>query len=813
MRQTLAEDVSTELLDAINRIELPERLRRMRERYFSEWPKADGERAKLAADSWKETVGQPLPVRRARLLQNILENISVTIFDDEMTVGSISKYLRGANPSLDYDSQMLAPVMEDKKTLTFGGPVETGLITDEDQKNCSECAETFKGQTGAEKVAEFGRSAFGSWYDDLLEAKGTLSIYGIPPLPCTPKWEIVFEKGLRGIIEEVRARINAIEGTEDDPEKFFFLQSVIISCEAVVTFAGRYAEAALEKASSEADPARKAELEKIAEICTQVPENPSRTFREALQTYRLLLVALFLEQTTFAPWTGRIDQFLCYYFRRDIAEGRLNVEEAAELVGDVFSFEARLQHVRTLDWRDFVQATLIRSYTIGGVDKDGEDACNEMTYLILHVAGLLRYAEPHISLRWSPNIPERFMMKAAETNCEVGGGIPQYQNDEHIIKYFTDRGWPIEHARNYAIEGCSHPVTDNVPSIVHPVYLNSALALDLALHNGIAPMTGKRIGIKTGDPRKFKTFDDVLDAWKKQQEYLTRRLCRYLRFGWRIVDQYWQAPLQASLLPKCLEEAKDIRGYGMGPYSIYFKDRNLVDTGDCLAAIKKLVFDDAKLTMEELLQAIDANFENGNGRGEEINKMCLDAPKYGNDIEEVDDLVRQIAKYSASIIFSEKNPFGEPFLIIRNGVSWHYHAGQGVGALPNGRKAGKPLYDGSASPMTGMDRNGPTAVVRSLLKADFVESISSIFNQRFTLGLFQSPENRKKLCIFTDTFNKHGGTHIQYNLLDRRMLLAAKKEPEKYRDLVVRVAGYSAYFVTLTPEVQDEIIARTEQRL
>jgi len=806
--------VDWRLIEEIDNIQLSDRLVRLRERYFSETPRVCGERAKILAKVWKEIRGDPIEIKRAKLIRRVLEEMPTPIFDDELTVGSWGKYFRAANPSIDWDAEYFPRVKVDEYMVTFGGPAERGFFTREDWEACLQAMDALRGETPAEKIREFRNLIWGDWYEDAVEARATLRYEGIPVVPARPRWEKVLQKGIKGILEEARGRLELLQTTgDDDPEKFYFLKAIIDSLEGVIIFARRYARAAREKAGLVEDEARRRELEEIADICERVPENPATTLREAIQAYRMVLTALFLEQTTFACWAGRIDQWLYPYFERDVKGGRLKLEEAAELLGDLITFEARLQHIRHLDWREFVQATMVRSYTLGGVTREGKDACNELTYLFLHMMGLLRYAEPHISFRWHPDVPQRFMRKCAQVNCQVYGGIPMYLNDVHIIKYLTERGIPAEEARDYCILGCSQPIADPQPHECQPVYTNATLALDLALHNGISPVTGKKIGIETGDPRTFRSFEEVYDAWKKQHEFLTRRLLWHGRFAWHILVQYWRTPLLSALLPGCIEAAKDyLVGGGGGPYIQYFKDRSFVNVADSLMAIKKLVFEDRKLTMEELLAALDSDF--AGDKGEEIRQMCLAAPKYGNDIDEVDYLLRDCAKFSASICYSEKcAPSDNPYMINRNGVSWHYYAGKGVGALPDGRKAREPLADGSLSPMTGRDKNGPTAVVNSVLKADFTEAAVSILNMKFPAGLFQAPDNLDKLIAFTEAFLKNGGIHIQYNILNKDILIEAKKNPEKYKDLVVRVAGYSAYFVNLSPEIQDEIIARTEQWL
>ncbi len=342
--------------------------------------------------------------------------------------------------------------------------------------------------------------------------------------------------------------------------------------------------------------------------------------------------------------------------------------------------------------------------------------------------------------------------------------------------------------------------------------INMPLLVDLALHNGVAPMTGKRIGTETGDPRTFKSFDDMWRAYRKQIEFIVPRSNAMLYTAHRVEEQRIRFPMWSCLLPGCMENGKDFLVGGMYSYKTWdWKDRGHVDAADSLTAIKVLVFEQKKLTMGELVDALDSNF--AGARGKEIEQMCLAAPKYGNGIAEVDRMVRESGQVMGELVGKYRNPLGGPYSINRYGVSWHYYGGKGVGALPDGHKAGEPLDDGSLSPMRGTDRNGVTGVLRSAINAEFKESRAAVLNQKFPATLMASPEAMEKLASLTRTFLTSGGSHIQYNILDQSVLLDAKAHPERYKDLIVRVAGYSAYWVHLTPEVQDDIIARSVQGL
>ncbi|MFC2047991.1 pyruvate formate lyase family protein, partial [Chloroflexota bacterium] len=516
-------------------------------------------------------------------------------------------------------------------------------------------------------------------------------------------------------------------------------------------------------------------------------------------------------------YCGRLDQCQYPYFKKDIEEGRITVERSADLVGGFITLLGRREQCAQVLMREAVQTNKISNITLAGLTRDGEDACNELTHLFLHMVGLLKYAEPHFSFTWHEGTPHWAMMKAIETNRKTGAGHPQFLNGDTATKYFVDRGVSPEDARDHAYLGCSYAHPKNQGYHCKAIsYINLALLLDLALHNGISPMTGKKIGLETGDPKNFKSFDELYQAVVKQTEFQVKRFVHRLHIAHKTELSTWRVPLHSTFATGCLENGYDIMMGGQmanpAEHPVWdVIDRGHVSTADSLTAIKKLVFDDRKLSMDELIKALDSNFEGE--RGEEIQRMCLDAPKYGNDIDEADFMVRDVGKIIPKLLESERTPFGSKYTIIRQGLTWHYYGGKGVGALANGRKAGLPLADASLSPTQGADTNGPTAVCNSALKADFSDAKTAVLNQKFPLSLFKSEGFAEKLADFTETFFRNGGLHIQYNLLDAETLRKAKEHPEQYKDLIVRVAGYSAYFVLLAPEVQDEIIARTEQML
>ena len=510
---------------------------------------------------------------------------------------------------------------------------------------------------------------------------------------------------------------------------------------------------------------------------------------------------------------GRMDQYLRPYFEQDIRAGRLTLERAAELLGSAITLWGMktVVQVGKTQKQTHQFSYSINSINISGVDKNGNDASSELSYLILHMIGLLRLSSPTVLFNWHSQTPRWLLLKALETNYLTKGGIPLFENSDHVVACFVKDGTPVEVAREWYGQGCVTPILPT--KIDHngsegKGAVNVAFILDLTLHRGVSQITGKKIGIDTGDPCSFKSFEELYEAFKKQYRYVVNRVLWLGTVAQSVEPQYLRFPFNSCIAgPQCMEKGQDIM-ITDETHSYGISDRAIVDTADSLLAIKKLVFDEKKLTMDELLKALDTNFEGE--KGERIRQMCLNAPKFGNDIDEADYMVRDVGEFSASVIYAYQNPFGQPCKISREGLSWHYFGGLGVGALPNGRKAKEPLNDGSISPMRGMDKLGPTGVLRSALKAGFKESYASCLNQKFSGSAMQSPESREKLAVLIETFFKNGGQHIQFNLVDTAELLDAKAHPEKHRDLVVRVGGFSAYFVMLSPEIQDDIIYRSE---
>ena len=804
------------LINRVNTLQLSERLFRLKDAMLSAPRIITVDRARFAMESWKETEGEDIEIRRARLFEKVLDNAPIAIYDFDMVVGRETEHLVGAPVFVDETGDSIPGLWNEGYSLARGMQFQE-TTKKEDKSTLRECSRFFASKTAPDHVADVWHSMVGTWAQDISEAKGsdpTPDSGYFPGITCRGMWEKILSKGMRGLIDEASAGITRFkEMKETDINKLCFWRSAIIVCEAMIRYAQRYAELARRKARVESNPERRLELIEIAGICERVPENPARTFHEALQSMNFIMVGRGLE-SMYPLLIGRIDQYLRPYFEKDIREGRLTLERAADLLGSALTLWGMkvVVPIGKTQQETHQFSYSINSINIGGVDRNGDDASNALSYLVLHMIGLIRLSSPTILLNWHSQIPRSLLLKAFETNSKTKGGIPLFENSDYVVTSFVNDGTPVEDARDWYGQGCVTPVLPT--KIDHngsegKGAVNVALILDLTLHRGISQITGKKVGIDVGDPRDFDTFEELYEAFRRQYKYVVNRVLWLGTLAQSIEPQYLRFPFNSCITgPRCMEKGQDIL-ITDSDHSYGISDRAIVDTADSLMAIKKLVFDQKLLTMGELMNALDSNFSGK--KGEEIRQICLAAPKFGNDIDEVDLMVRDVGIFSAGVIMSYTNPFDVACKISREGLSWHYFGGLGVGALPNGRKSKEPLNDGSISPMRGTDRLGPTGVIRSVLKAGFKESYASCLNQKFSGSVMQSPESREKLAVFTDTFFRNGGQHIQYNLVDKEELLDAKAHPEKHRDLVVRVGGFSAYFVMLSPEIQDDVIYRSEQ--
>jgi formate C-acetyltransferase len=575
----------------------------------------------------------------------------------------------------------------------------------------------------------------------------------------------------------------------------------------VINFARRYAELAGSMAEQENDPARKAELKKIADICSQVPAHPAANFHEALQSIWFIFLVLMIEGWGAGMSLGRCDQYLYPYYKNDLAEGRITREEVHELLALVL---IKMNGVIAL--ANAVVASFIGGYpvmqgiTVGGITSDGKDAVNELSYALLEAEKVVGLSAEDLVVRVNKSTPEAFLLKACETAKQLKGKI-KFVSDETTILSMLTNGIPIEHARNYISTGCHNPTVPAVSHDIGGVSFNLPMMLELALNNGSSRLTGEQMGPKTGDPKKFTSYEEVWDAYKKQVEALLPTGFLYKNADLQLFAQT-PCPFQSALFNGCIEKGIDINCGGTAPYFTHTTGFvGAPNVGDSLAAIKRAVFDDKTITMERLVDALDKNFEGE----DEVRHVLKKAPKFGNDDDYVDLIVKDAIVHVCDFVKAHRSYAGIKSTAACITMTANIPLGYAVGALPDGRKAGEPLSEGGISPYQGRNVSGPTATMRSVAKLDQVKLTNgSILNMRFCPEAVKDEAKMRKFASLVRTFCETGGNLVQFNFISNDMLLDAQSHPEKYKDLLVRVATYSAFFVELSPELQNDLITRIE---
>ena len=812
-------EINQKLLEEIDAIELSPANRAWREAVRGATWRIHADRQRLALQSWRETEGMDLELRRAKLLEHILDNIPIDILPFDLIVGRATPSVIGCATAMDICGDYIPAIWNDDRRVD--ATMDASVLLDEETlETLRESARYFGGKTVPDLSYKAWEAAMGSFGRDMEDAKlkdPSLDATVFGQVTTSLNWDKIVKVGLRAYIDEAKdhlARFRA--STDTDVSKAYFWESAVIVLEAVIRLGARYAALAEEKAAAEPDAARRAELLEIARVCRRVPEHAPRSFREALQLMSFCGVAKISEHPMHGnPHWGRADQYLYPFFKRDYDAGTLSAARAGELIADLIGRWGTQCFVQPRSQKLSHQINFsINNIMVGGVDKEGRDASNELSYLILHMVGLLKISSPTVGLKWSHVTPDWLMKKAIRTNLETRGGIPLFENDDAVVAHYVRDGIPYADAVEWSGLGCVYPCipTKAEHTGAHGLgAFNVAGCLHLALHNGL-DINGKQTGLPTGDARNFESFEAVYDAFLQQHRHISHGCFRLGNIARRIEKDYIRLPLISVLgLQYCMDAGRDTVDADPDHTLQGIGDRGIIDASDALYAIKYLVFDEKRLSMCELMDALDSNF--AGARGEEIRQMCLRAPKFGNDLEGPDMMARRVSDDSAAIIKSYDNSPFPPIMIAREGLAWHYLGGLGVGALPNGRKALEPLCDGSISPMRGADKAGPTAVLRSALTAQFKDSYAQVLNQKFNASLLRDEAGIEKLAAYTKAFMSAGGTHIQYNILDAEDLKDAKVNPDEHEDLIVRIGGFSAYFVQLSDEIQDDVIYRSELSL
>jgi formate C-acetyltransferase len=622
----------------------------------------------------------------------------------------------------------------------------------------------------------------------------------------------IYRKGFLDFREDIRRSLASLDWL-NDREAYGKQQELVamdICAEALIRYAERHAERARELAAQETDAKRKGELERIAEICTQVPAQAPRDFWEALQCYWFVHLGVITEFNTWDSFNpGHLDQHLYLFYRKGLDEGTLSEEWARELLQCFWiKFNNQPAPPKVLvtaeessTYTDFAQINL------GGLKPDGSDAVNELTYLILDVIEEMRLVQPSSSLQLSKKNPDRFLKRAARI-IRTGFGQPSIFNADLIVQELVRQGKSVEDARAGGSSGCVEVGAFGKENYNLTGYFNMPKVLEITLNNGVDPRTGKKIGLETGDPTTFRSFDELRGAYRRQLRHFIDIKVR----GNNVVERLWAShmptPFLSLLIDDCINKGMDYHDGGARYNTSYIQGVGLGTITDVATAIKYHVFDQKTISMVELLEALRADFEGH----ERLRQLLLNrTPKYGNDDDYADSVMKELFEAYFETIDGRPNTRGGRYHINLLPTTCHIYFGSVVQATPDGRRAGEPLSEG-VSPVQGADRHGPTAVMRSVAKMDHARTGGTLLNQKLTPSLLDGEQGLEKFVHLVRSYFKLDGHHVQFNVVDAETLRAAQRDPDKHRDLIVRVAGYSDYFCDLGQALQDEIITRTEHQ-
>jgi len=834
-------------------IEKSERIQKLIDALYEKMPEIESARGMLVTESYKATEALPIILRRSAAFAHILRHIPIVIRDNELIVGSATIAPRGCQVFPEYSFEWLEAEFDTVATRA----ADPFYIADKTKGELHEAYKYWKGKTNSDLAqSNMAPEAFAAFTKHNIFTPGNYFYNGIGHV-CV-QYDKVLAKGYRGIIAEAEAAQAKLDVSDGDyVQRNNFLEAVIESCEAVIEYAHRYAELALDMAKKEKNPVRQAELAKIARNCARVPEYPARDFHEACQSFWFVQLLLQVESSGHSISPGRFDKYMYPYYKKDKDAGKLTLEQAQELLDCIWVKLNDINKVRDAASADgFAGYGMFQNLIVGGQDEHGIDSTNDLSYMCLEAAMHVPLPQPSISIRVHNGTPDDLMLKAGALT-RLGTGLPAYYNDEVIIPSIMSRGLTLEDARDYCIIGCVEPQKPGKTDGWHDAaFFNMCRPLELVFSNGVDK--GVQIGPQTGDVTKMTSFDEFYNAYKTQQSYFIKLLVNANNAIDAAHATRCPLPFQSCMVDDCIARGKSLQEGGAiynftGPQGF-----GIANNTDGLLAIKQLVFDEKKVTMAEFKAALEANYGYGltgaaaervtaeivtelakqgiettadvirtvytevttaasldpqrKARFQEIKRLIDETcPKYGNDIYEADMFARDVANTYTKEVEKYSNFRGGKFQAGLYPVSANVPLGGQTGATPDGRLAFTPVADG-IGPASGRDVKGPTATANSVAKLEQdVASNGTLLNQKFHPSALQGMSGLTKFTSLIRSYFDQKGMHMQFNVVTRETLLDAQKNPEKYKTLVVRVAGYSALFTTLSKSLQDDIINRTQQ--
>ena len=827
-----------------------ERITKLVEDLYAKMPEIESARAVLITESYRRTEGEPIIIRRAKAFAHILENLPIVIRDQELIVGSTTIAPRGCQTYPEFSYEWLEDEFDTVETRS----ADPFYISEQTKQELKAANAYWKGKTTSELATSYMEPQTLLAMEHNMFTPGNYFYNGVGHV--TVKYGEVLEIGFSGIRAKAEAELAKLSLADGDYQKRSrFLEAVMISCDAAVTYARRYAKLALEEAEKCTDPVRKMELLVIAQNCANVPEKGANGFYEACQSFWFVQQLLQIESSGHSISPGRFDQYMYPYYKKDLDSGKITRAQAQELMDCIWVKLNDLNKCRdAASAEGFAGYSLFQNLIAGGQNVEGIDVTNDLSFMSIQASMHVFLPQPSLSVRVGNGTPHEFLIKAAELT-RTGIGLPAYYNDEVIIPSLVSRGLTLEDARDYNIIGCVEPQKAGKTEGWHDAaFFNMCRPLELVFSNG--KDKGAQVGPETGDVEKMETFEEFFHAYEIQMDYAIKLLVNADNAIDMAHAERCPLPFLSSMVDDCMKRGKSVQEGGAvynftGPQGF-----GVANMADSLYAVKQLVFDEKKVTMKELKQALMLNYGKGLAQedlaalasdtvsvmrssgetvgeaeiaavlktihalseseevkenGERILKLIEEVPKFGNDIPEVDAFARKVAYTYTKPLLNYRNPRGGMFQAGLYPVSANVPLGAQTGATPDGRLAHTPVADG-VSPSAGKDVNGPTAAANSVARLDhYIASNGTLFNQKFHPSALSGRRGLENFAGLIRSYFDQKGSHMQFNVVSRETLLDAQKHPEQYKHLVVRVAGYSALFTTLSKSLQDDIIRRTEQ--
>ena len=774
----------------------------------------DVERIKFLQEVYAKTEGEPAIIRRAMVFEKTCDEKTISI-DENPFVGTVAKSAAAVYPLPEFSCTWIRSQLSSNNFNAGLGSITTENLSPEEVQLLNNSVDYWEDKCAFERARKVFEETYKGEAPVLYQLFSGVVFEQVISFPmgfAILDYEKVLKIGLNGIIQEIETRLVELPvGILESRDKRYFYQAALRCLQAMVRLSNRYAKLAREMAAKEKDIERRNELLEIAEVCDHVPANPAKSFREACQSYWFTLVGALIESPNSAAFTpGRFPVYMYPFYKQDKAQGKITEEDAISLIGWLF---LKIQSISQFaaGWTFKANSGQIAMHiSIGGQTADGQDATNDMDYLVLEVQKRLRLSQPSLTLLWHDKLPCELLQKCVDL-VRTGIGQPQFLNNNLAIARLphTFPGLTLEEASGAANVGCIPMRPSHSSSNLWGAQINMGKMVELVLNNGRDRGSRSQVGLKTGDPESFDTFERFQEAVDKQIAYVVDRALNGNNISFSILAEMMPLPYQSCFVDDCIETGNDIQNGGARYSTNWCNPIGTVDLGNSLAAIKKLVYEEHRFSIGELKKALKANFEGDEYR--DIYALCCNAPKYGNDDDYADSIVKHCYKVYAREHLKHKDVFGNVAHPEAFSVSLHNIMGTRTGALPSGKKAGLPHTDASVSAYPGTDRKGPTALIRSAtMVMDNMEYGSNHLNMKFHPSVLAGQNGTKNLLSLVKTYMDLGGNHIQFNCVSGETLKDAQLHPEKYRDLVVRVAGFSAYFIHLDKNLQDEIIKRTE---